>query len=158
LEGVVVDGLDLVGQGIGLGDADGQLGVELVGEADAVGLDEEREVPGVDAAAQLGRGAVEDLNLRQLIVGDAQRPEGVVIVVEHDLQQVVPRPRLEGLDLGRGREERRGDTSADLQIHRSLTTGTPVLAQSTRLLSSVRSSTMILWRDGKPIALAIPPP
>jgi hypothetical protein len=37
----VVDGLDLVGQEIDLGDADGQVGIELVGQADAVGLDEE---------------------------------------------------------------------------------------------------------------------
>ena len=49
LEGVVVDGLDLVRERVHLAHADGQHGVELVGEPDAVGLDQEEELLGVAA-------------------------------------------------------------------------------------------------------------
>ncbi len=101
LQHIAINGLDLVGQGIYLGDADRQLRVELVGQADAVGLDEEEEVLGI-----VGQGngtLLKDLDLGQLLVGDAERFIRVVAILKDDLQQEVASAGLELDDLGRGR-------------------------------------------------------
>ena len=94
------------------------MGIEPVGEADVVGLGEE-EVTGVDTANEISGGEVEDLYPGRLVVVDAQGLEGVVVVGEDDFQQVVAGARLEGLDLGRGREEGGGYALASLRFHRS---------------------------------------
>ena len=117
---VVIDRFNLVGQGIDLTDADGQLGIELVGQAQAMGLNEQKQVLGVVQLRQ-GRLAVE-LDLGQLLVADPQGLIGVAGVLENDLQAIVPGARLEGLHDRGSREERRLDPLSGREVHVRLPT------------------------------------
>lgn len=66
LQRVVVDGLDLVRERVHLAHTDGQHRVELMGQPDAVGLDEEEEL--LEIAAEGGRVLLDVLNLGELIL------------------------------------------------------------------------------------------
>jgi hypothetical protein len=48
---VVIDGLELVGQGVDVGDADGELGVVGVGQADAGRFGSQLEAEGIAVQA-----------------------------------------------------------------------------------------------------------
>ena len=80
-----------------------------------MGLDEEDEI--LDVLRQFDGTPVEHLDLGQLVLGDPQRLEGVVVILEDDFQQIVASARFEGFDLGWGREERGGDRLTDFEVH-----------------------------------------
>ena len=70
----------------------------MVSQADTVGFDEEEEILGV--AGRCNSMLVEDLDLGQLAVGDAQRLVGMVAVLKDDFEQVIAGARLKLFDLG----------------------------------------------------------
>ena len=86
--------------------------IELVGQADAVGLDEEKEI--LSVAGQGDGTTLHDPHQGQLFVGDLQRLVGLVAVLEHDFEAVVAAPGIEAFDLGRSGQEWGGDPLAFL--------------------------------------------
>ena len=72
LEEVVVDRFELVGQGIDAGDGQPEAGVELVGDAEGVGLEPEAQEP---AVAVEGRGGVGDGQAGEVAGGERDLAE-----------------------------------------------------------------------------------
>ena len=59
----------------------------------------------------------EYLHLRELRLQDAQSLVGVMPVFQHHLKEIVARPGLELLDLGRCCQEGRGDSLSRVNLH-----------------------------------------
>ena len=111
----MVNGFDLMGQWVYLGDADRQLGVKLVSQPDAVGFDAQEEIFGAGHALQSC--ILHNLHLSQLGGGQITGDELVAAIEKNNFQASVAAALSKAFDFSAGRKEWGGNLLTYVEMH-----------------------------------------
>ena len=105
-EEVLVDGLELVREGVHAGDRETEIRVELIGDAQGMGLEAETKEPSV---AVVGEGGVGDLQIREVVRGQGDAAKPFRPQADEASLPSVGAVRANGLDPDRLVEQRAGE-------------------------------------------------